>query len=151
MRLRLTLDPLNHATKILMAVAATSLGCVAYAGSMSHADYAAKKDQISADYKADKAACDKLAGNEKDVCIEKAKGKEKVAKAELEYNYTGKKSDADKIAVEKADASYAVAKEMCDDRQGRDKDACVAQAKAAHTKAMADAKMHKKVGDAQRS
>jgi len=146
-----TLNPLNHHVKMLLVVAATSLGSMAYAaGSMSHAEYAAKKDQISAEYKADKAACDKLGGNEKDVCVEKASGKEKVAKAELEYSYTGKKSDADKIAVDRADADYAIAKEMCDDRKGRDKDVCVAEAKATHTKAIADAKMNKKVGDAQK-
>ena len=40
---------------------------------------------------------------------------------------------------------------MCDDRKGRDKDVCVAEAKATHTKALADAKLHKKVGDAQKS
>jgi len=148
----LTLNPLNHRFKLLLIAAATSLGSVAYAaGSMTHAEYSAKKDQISAEYKAEKAACDKLSGNEKDVCVEKASGKEKVAKAELEYRYTGKKSDADKIAVERADADYAVAKEMCDDRKGRDKDVCVAEAKATHTKALADAKMNKKVGDAQKS
>lgn len=138
--MKLTLNPLTQCGKTLLFVAATSISCAAYAGSMSHAEYAAKKDQITADYKADKAACDKLTGNEQDVCNEKAKGKEKVAKAELEYNYTGKKSDADKIAVDRADADYAVAKEMCDDRKGRDKDACVAEAKATHAKALASAK-----------
>ena len=40
-----------------------------------------------------KAAGDKLSGNEKDVCVERAKGKESVAKSELEYSYTGKESD----------------------------------------------------------
>ncbi|HKX41859.1 MAG TPA: hypothetical protein VJO99_11925 [Burkholderiaceae bacterium] len=133
----------------LMAV----LLCVsggAFAAGMSHADYSARKDQISADYKVDKAACDRLTANDKDVCVEKAKGKESVAKAELEYAYTGKDSDAIKISEKKADAAYAVAKEMCDDKKGNDKDVCVEQAKAAHTKAMADAKLHKKVGDAQK-
>ena len=122
----------------------------AFAATMSHADYAAKQDQISADYKADKAACDKLTANNKDVCVEKAKGKESVAKAELEYAYTGKDDDAVKVSEKKADAAYAVAKEMCDDKTGNDKDVCVEQAKAAHTKAMADAKLHKKVGAAEK-
>ena len=39
---------------------------------------------------------------------------------------------------------------MCDDRKGRDKDAWVAEATATHTKAIADAKLHKKVTDAQK-
>ena len=90
-------------------------------------------------------ACPQL----KAVCsMEQAKGKEKVALAEAEYNYTGKQADANKIATEKADAHYAVAKEMCDEKGGNAKDVCVAEAKAEHKKALADAKLNKKVGEA---
>ena len=120
----------------------------ALAATMTRAEYGTTKDRVSADYKADKAACATMSGNQKDVCQEQAKGKEKVARAELEYNYTGKMSDSNKIAVAKADSTYAVAKEMCDDKAGNVKDVCVAEAKAVHTKALADAKMVKKVGDA---
>jgi hypothetical protein len=134
----------THSFQSLSIVAALFVGSAALAAPMPHAEYAAKKDQISAEYKADKAACDKLDGNNKDVCVEKAKGKEKIAKAELEFNYTGKESDAAKIAVAKADADYDVAKEMCDDKKGNDKDICVKDAKAAHAKALADAKAGKK-------
>lgn len=129
--------------KSLTVVAALFAGSAAMAAGMTHAEYSAKKDQISADFKADKAACDKMEGNAKDVCVEKAKAREKVAKAELEFNYTGKASDANKIAVAKADGQYDVAKEMCDDRKGDDKDACVKEAKAVHARALADAKAAK--------
>ncbi len=61
------------------------------------------------------------------MCIEQAKAKEKVALAELEYNYTGKASDMNKAAVVRADTSYDVAKEMCDDKGGNAKDVCVAK------------------------
>ena len=138
-----TLKPFAYSCQALSIVAALFAGSTVMAASMSHAEYAAKKDQISAEYKADKAACDKLDGNNKDVCVEKAKGKEKVAKAELEFNYTGKQADSAKIAVAKADANYDVAKEMCDDKKGNDKDLCVKDAKAAHAKAIADAKSSK--------
>ena len=120
----------------------------AFAATITRAEYGTTKDRISADYKADKSACATMSGNQKDVCQEQAKGKEKVARAELEYNYTGKMSDSNKVAVAKADSTYAVAKEMCDDKAGNVKDVCVAEAKAVHTKALADAKMVKKVGDA---
>lgn len=133
-------------TAIAMAVLFTASG--AFATTMVKADYAAAKDRISADYKADKAACAKFSGNEKDVCMEQGKGKEKVARAELEYNYSGKMSDSNKVAVAKADATYAVAKEMCDDKAGNVKDVCKTEAKATHTKALADAKLAKKVGEA---
>ena len=139
----ITMKTLTHSCQALAIVAALFAGSTVLAASMSHAEYAAKKDQISAEYKADKAACDKLDGNNKDVCVEKAKGKEKVAKAELEFNYTGKQADSAKIAVAKADADYDVAKEMCDDKKGNDKDLCVKDAKAAHAKAIADAKTPK--------
>ena len=138
------------AWKSSLVAAALCMSGSAFAAAMTHAEYAAKKDQISADHKADKAACDKLSGNAKDVCVEEAKGKESVAKAELEYTYSGKDSDGAKIAEKKADASYAVAKEQCDDRKGNDKDVCVKEAKAAHEKALADAKLHKKVSSAKK-
>ena len=134
---------LTRSCQALSIVAALFAGSGVFAASMSHAEYAAKKDQISAEYKAAKEACDKLTGNDKDVCVEKAKGKEKVAKAELEFNYTGKPADSDKIALAKADAAYDVAKEMCDDKKGNDKDQCVKDAKAAHAKAIAEAKAGK--------
>ena len=122
----------------------------AFAATMSKTEYSAAKDHISADYKADKAACATSSGNAKDVCQEQAKGKEKVARAELEYNSSGKATDANKVAVAKADSTYAVAKEKCDDKAGNAKDLCVTEAKATHTKALADAKLTKKVGEAKK-
>ena len=143
-----TVAALAGCWKSALVAAALCVSGGAFAATMTHAEYSAKKDQISADYKSDKAACDKLSGNEKDVCVERAKGKESIAKAELEYSYTGKESDGAKIAERKADANYAVAKEQCDDRKGNDKDVCVKEAKATHEKALADAKLNKKVGEA---
>ena len=120
----------------------------AYATTMTKAEYKADKIRISAEYKADKAACGSLAGNANDICVEQAKGKEKLALAELEYAHTGKSEDHNKIMKAKAEADYAVAKEKCDDLAGNAKDVCVQQAKAAETKALADAKLDKKVGEA---
>ncbi len=133
-----------------LAIAAMVATSGAFAATGNRTDYSAAKDRIGAEYKADKAACDTHSGNQKDICLEQAKGKEKVARAEAEYNYTGKPADANKIAEEKADASYAVAKEMCDDKAGNAKDVCVTEAKATHKKALADAKMTKKVGEARK-
>jgi hypothetical protein len=134
--------------KSALAIAALFAAGGACAATMNDADHKAGKDRISADYKADKAACDSFSGNAKDICVEQAKGKESVAKAELEANYSGKAADMAKVAVVKADASYAVAKEMCDDKGGNAKDVCISEAKAAHTKELADAKLSKKVGEA---
>ena len=124
---------------------------IAFAGAANAADnktmsrdaYKADKDKIEAQYKADKERCSSLSGNAKDVCQAEAKGKEKVAKAELEADY--KNTDKARIDARqaKADADYDVAKEKCDDLKGNDKDVCVKEAKAAHTKAKADAKVAK--------
>ena len=150
MKISSTLAALACSWKSSLVCAALCMSGGAFAAAMTHAEYAAKKDQVSADYKSDKAACDKLSGNAKDVCVKKAKGKESVAKAELEYSYSGKESDGAKIAKKKADANYAVAKEQCDDRKGNDKDVCVKEAKAAHEKALADVKLNKKVSSAEK-
>jgi hypothetical protein len=123
---------------------------LAHAATMVKADYQAGKTRISDEYKAGKAACGNITGNAKDICVEEAKAKEKIAKAELEYAYTGKAKDANAVLVAKADAGYAVAKERCDDQTGNAKDVCVKEAKAVHVKALADAKLGKQVGEARK-
>lgn len=136
--------------KTSLIVAALLVLPVAQAATMSKAEYKADKTRISADYKADKAACASLAGNAKDICVEEAKAKEKVARAELEYSYSGKPGDQTKVLVAKAKSAYAVAKEKCDDKAGNDKKVCVQEAKAVETKALADAKMGKQIGEAKK-
>lgn len=131
--------------QLTLAIAAMAVGSSSFAAQASKDDYKARKAQISDMYKADKKACGSLAGNAKDICMEEAKGKEKVAKADAEYQYTAKPKDAQKLAQAKADASYAVAKERCDDLAGNPKDVCVQEAKAAHVSAKADAKVRKDV------
>ena len=136
--------------KSALVAAAVLVLPAAQAATMTKADYNAGKTRISVDYKADKAACEGQAGNAKDICIEEAKAKEKVARAELEYGYTGKSSDRNKVLVAKAEAAYAVAKEKCDDKAGNAKDVCIKEAKAIEIKALADAKMGKEIGEAKK-
>jgi hypothetical protein len=123
---------------------------VAHAATMSKADYQAGKTRISADYKTDKSACASQTANAKDICIQEAKAKEKVARAELEYGYTGKAGDHNKVLVAKAESAYAIAKERCDDKAGNSKDVCVKEAKAIEIKALADAKLGKEIGEAKK-
>ena len=136
--------------KASFVVAALLSFSVAQAATISKAEYKAHKTRISADYKADKAACAALAGNAKDICVEEAKAKEKVARAELKYSDSGKAGDQTKVLVAKAKSAYAVAKKKCDDQAGNAKDVCVKEAKAVEVKALADAKMGKKIGEAQK-
>lgn len=134
--------------KTSLIVAALLAAPLAQAAAMNKADYKAAKDSISTTYKADKKACDAMSGNAKDVCVEEAKGKEKIAKAELEYKYTGKASDQNKMLKAKAEANYAIAKEKCDDKAGNDKDVCVKEAKSVEVSALANAKVGKEIDSA---
>ena len=136
------------AFKHSLVVAAALALPVAHAASMTKVDYKTDKARISAHYKADKAACASFSANAKDICVEEAQAKEKVARAELEYSYTGKAKDQTKVQVAKAESTYAVAKERCDDLAGNPKDVCVKEAKAVKAKVLADLKLSQRVGAA---
>lgn len=128
-----------HMTTIAAAITlAFSAGAMAQ--SLSKVEYKADKSKIAAEYKAAKADCSSLAANAKDICVAEAKGKEKVAKAELEARYKPSEKASRAVKIATAEADYAVAKEKCDDMAGNDKKICVKEAKAAETRAKADAK-----------
>jgi hypothetical protein len=130
----------------LLAAAGIAFAGAAHAAdnkTMSHDAYKSDKDKIEAQYKVDKDHCSGMSGNAKDICQKEAKGKEKVAKAELEANYKNTDKSRSDVVKAKADADYDVAKEKCDDLSGNQKDVCVKEAKAAHTKMMGDAKVMK--------
>ena len=97
----------------------------------------AEEDKIEAQYKADKARCDAMTGNAKDVCVKEAKGKETIGKAELNAKADPSERNQRKVQEAKAEAAYDVAKERCDDLKGNEKDACQKDAKAQHEKAKA--------------
>jgi hypothetical protein len=99
----------------------------------------ADEDRIEAEYKAAKAKCDAIKEkNEKEVCEADAKGKMKVAKAELEQKYEPSVAHERKVQEEKAEAEYKVAKEKCDAMKGKEESACEKEAKAKYEAAKAD-------------
>ncbi len=103
-------------------------------------EYRSEHEAIETTYKADKAQCKSLTANAKDVCIKEAKGKEKVAMAELEAKRKGTPASQNNVLKVKAEAAYEVAQEKCDDLKGADKSACKKQAKADKAKALAEIK-----------
>ena len=123
---------------------ALSTGAIGATAAMSKPEFKAEKEKISAKYKDDKAACKAMTGNAKDICMEEAKGHEKVAKAELDARYQPSPRHDNDVRMAKAKADFNVAKEKCDDRTGNDKDVCKKEAKAAYE----TAKGHAKVADA---
>ncbi len=131
---------------------AVAIGLVFSAGAMAQSlskdAYKAVEDRIAAEYATAKATCDPLSGNAKDICIAEAKGKEKVAKSELEARNEPTADNHYKALAAKAEADYAVASEKCDDKAGNDKDICVKEAKAVETRVKADAEAQMKISDA---
>lgn len=139
---------LHYKLQTAALIAGLLLLPLAKAADMTEADYALGKTRISATYKAAESACNALAGNAKDICAEQALGNRRVALAELESGRSGKIGGLNKVAVAQADANFAVAKERSDDTAGNVKDVCMKEAEAAHTSALADARMGKQIGEA---
>jgi hypothetical protein len=120
----------------------------AMAEGMSKEQYKSFEKNIEAEYKVSKAGCDSLSGNANDICVAEAKGKQSVAKANLEASYKPSVKTRYNAATAKADADYSVAIEKCDDKGGNDKDICVKEAKAGKVHGMADAKAQMKTSAA---
>lgn len=108
------------------------------------------RNHIEDTYNAAKKQCDALAGNGKDVCVEEAKANRKVALADLDAATKGTERARYDAQVARAEATYSVAKERCDDKAGQAKDECVQAAKTAEEKAKADATANRKTANAHR-
>ena len=133
---------------ITLALGLAFSGAAMAQSNMSNTSSHSSKDAIEAEYKSDKANCESLSGNPKDICMAEAKGKEKVAKAELEARQRNTPKNRYDVEAARAEAAYEVAKEKCDERTGNDKDVCLKEAKAAKTRAKADAEAKMKVSKA---
>jgi hypothetical protein len=133
----------NIRSTLRLAAVAMAIGLPFYAQAQALNDAT-----IKATYKTDKAACDSLSGNAKDICTEQAKAKHEVAEAELKYQKSATEKNRLDIQKARAEGEYNVAKERCDDQAGNKKDVCVEEAKAAKTKAMADVKVVDKTAEA---
>jgi hypothetical protein len=139
----------HHITITRIAIAtALAAGASLAQAALSASVYDAAKEQIQGNYKAEREACNSLSGNAKDICVETAKGAEKVALAHLQWQRSGSPQDATKLAEARYAARYEVAKEKCDDLSGNAKSLCVTAAKTEHDKAKADVKMNRLVGEA---
>lgn len=107
--------------------------------------YKLAKDDIEQHYAREKAACDSVTGNAKDICKAQATGAEKVAQARLKAQHSGKQADKDAAVEAGIDARHKIAKERCDDLQGNQKDVCEKQAKAEHDKAITNLKARQEI------
>ena len=107
---------------------------------MSGDEYKREKDLVEADAKAAKEACKSLKDNAKDVCQAEAKGKEKIAKKELDLTKNPNDKNAADLEKMKVEVAYEIAKEKCEDLKGTDMTKCKKDAKAEKDRNMAAAK-----------
>lgn len=138
------LDTRSAARGLTVLCSALFLAVGAHAAG-DKAAYEQAKSSAKASYDTAKKQCDNLAGNSKDICVAEAKAERKKAEATAEASYKGTPRAHHKARTAAAEADYEVAKEKCDDKAGNDKDVCVKEAKAALTKAKADAKAERDV------
>lgn len=119
----------QYVISFAIALCGIAGGASAAAPAISKDVYKAEQTRIEARAKVDKKACGARKANARDICAAEAKGREKVARAELEARYRpGLEADLDAKNA-KADADYEVAKEKCDDARGNARDACLKRAK----------------------
>lgn len=138
----------THNLQCLAFAVGVALASASFAQIMPESGYKAAREKIEADAHTSKTACASFSGNARDICVLEAKGKEKVARAELEASFKPSAKNRYKALVAKAEADFAVARERCDDLSGNAKDVCRKEAKAAEISAKADAKAQMKTSDA---
>jgi hypothetical protein len=111
----------------------------AQAAPMSRADFRSDQARIGADYQAAAQSCNTQGGNAARVCLEQARSVQRLARAELDYRYSGRMSDQARIPVVAAQGAFAVAKVKCADQALANRDVCVKQARSELTRSLADA------------
>ena len=111
----------------LNAIAAEKMG-------QTKAEYNAAKVRADADYNTSRASCKDFSGNDRDVCVQKAKAARSNAKAEAKSNFEGTGEAKLEARGEFIAAEYKFEKEKCDSLSGDAKDVCVADVKATYAK-----------------
>ena len=106
---------------------------------MTKAEFEARKERLDATHDVAKRKCGTYGGNARDICMAEAKGRDRVARMELEERYKDTPKARYNVRMARAEAEYDVAKEKCDDRAGPQKDLCLKEAKAAFAREKADA------------
>ena len=91
--------------KVITVAISLAFSAGAIAASMTKDEYKAGQENVAVDYKKEKAACDSLSANAKDVCVAEAKGQEKVATAQLESAYKPSRKATYEVQVAKAEAT----------------------------------------------
>jgi hypothetical protein len=110
---------------------------------MRKAEFRSQMQRIDSEFDAAKARCDGFGGNAHDICLAEARGGYEVAKAELEERKTPTSRARYKLRVARAEATFGVAAEECDERSSAAKDSCVEEARAELARDKAEARQHR--------
>ncbi|MBK6854006.1 MAG: hypothetical protein IPG93_21085 [Burkholderiales bacterium] len=110
----------------------------AHGAPMSLADFRSDQARIGADFTSARANCARQAANAARVCAEEARAAHSLARAELDYRYSGKLEDQRHIVVVAANNAYSVARLKCGDQARGNREVCVQQARSDLSKALAD-------------
>lgn len=103
----------------------------ATASHAQHSDYYKSEIAKAGDqYEAEKKRCNTLAGNDQDVCLQRAAANLKIAEADLKAYEKDTTAASIKAEKKRIDELYKVDDEKCDAYKGNAKDVCEAQAKA---------------------
>jgi len=126
-----------------IALGIATFAAVAAAGSaaaMTKQEYREGNSRIEAAYQAERQKCGSRPGHPSALCVARARGERRVAKAELEAAYKpGPRAYYD-AAMARAQATYAVAQLECDDRNGDARQACLGEARQARDRARGEAR-----------
>lgn len=126
---------------VIAASIALLFAASAYAQSSgSSSGQAMSKQEIDQQHKAAMEKCDGMKDNAKDICKAEADGQRKIAEAQAKVSERDTPKNRLELSEAKAEATYKVAKERCDDQVGDAKSACEKQAKASRDLAVAEAK-----------
>jgi len=139
---------LHTLNSIALAIGLTFGASAFAADTMTKAEFKDAKAKIEADYKAALVPCDTLAGNPKKICTVEAKGNKKIALANLDASNEPTAKHQQKAGDAKAEATYDLAHQKCQEQTGNAKDVCIKEAKAAQVAAKADAKAQMKTSEA---
>ncbi len=123
------------------AVALASLCTALAASAISDEEIRAETDRIAAQYSTAMAHCQSLQGNDKDICVEDAKGSQRVAQAERDAKLQGDADHRYQVLVARAEAEYRVAKERCNEMRGDAVGICKRDVQATYLKAQEDARV----------
>jgi hypothetical protein len=138
----------NTLTHIALAMSLTFGASAFAADTMTKPEYKDAKAKIEANYKAALVPCETLAGNPKKICTVEAKGNKKVAMANLDATNEPSSKHQQNASDAKAEATYDLAHQKCQEQAGNAKDVCIKEAKATLVASKADAKATMKTADA---